>query len=55
MKPSPTVLLFTVILVLLATGLFVSNVLLKKEHDKVDISNLNQTYGETYLFAKYEF
>lgn len=44
MKVSTVILLVT--LVLLVTGLFASNVLLKKEYDKVDKSDLYWTYGK---------
>ncbi len=55
MKVSAIILPVTMILVLLITSLFVSNVSLKKGNGKVNTNDLNQTYGETYLFAKYEF
>lgn len=44
MKVSTSILLVT--LVLLVTGLFASNLLLKKEYDKVDKSDLYWTYGK---------
>lgn len=44
MKVSTIILLVT--LVLLVTGLFASNVLLKKEYDKADKSDLYWTYGK---------
>ncbi len=44
MKVSTTILLVTS--VLLVTGMFASNVLLKKEYDKVDKSDLYWTYGK---------
>lgn len=44
MKLSTTFLLVT--LILLVTALFASNVLLKKEYDKVDKSDLYWTYGK---------
>lgn len=44
MKLSTTILLVT--LVLLVTAMFASNVILKKEYDKVDKSDLYWTYGK---------
>lgn len=55
MKVIPLILLVTIILLLAATSVFASEILLKKEYDKMDKSYLYIIDVKTYLFAKYGF
>ncbi len=55
MKVNAVILPVTLILLLLATGLFASDVLLKREYDKADKSNLYRSDEKIYVFAKYGF
>ncbi|MEJ7676583.1 MAG: hypothetical protein WKG06_01650 [Segetibacter sp.] len=55
MKASTLILPVTLILLLIVTSVFASNVLLKKEYDKVDKSDLYMIDVKTFVFAKYGF
>jgi hypothetical protein len=55
MKVSTIILTVTLILLLIVTSVFASNVLLKKEYDKVDKSELYMIDGKTCVFGKYQF
>ncbi len=55
MKPHTVLLLVTLILLFVMTGLFASDIVLKKEYDKMDKSDLNQKHGKISIVIKYEF
>ncbi len=55
MKVNTLILLVTMILLLIATSVFASEIVLKKEYDKMGTSYRYIIDAKTYLFAKYGF